>query len=317
MVLAWVLVSTFLTNNKYQSLVAGNLLFESPMCDLMVVKHYRTKFAKAEIANFVKSGQNSKAVRRNFNPGPLTGQLSTRVLTNFGINSAPSLLNFVRQGLHVPVPLVFLREGPCSQGASWVVCGSGVPQYDFLNLYCIFNSRFCISFSWKTARTKDRQGVDDGWGGSLLNYYRPGLLFADFGGAKTLVQWNRYHIGLLLSWRCWVTCQYPALDSFYSGGGVVSLLQGFPTFRVLASTRVPSAFNAIAIIQKPSLPPPLVFFLRFYIYAQWYSSSLRRLYYYSTFTSSTAVHCMYTHSCSTMYAYRYGYILTVPLGSTK
>jgi hypothetical protein len=39
------------------------------------------------------------------------------------------------------------------------------------------------------------------------------------------------------------TCQCPALDSllgsFYSGGGVVSRLQGFPTFRVLASTRVP------------------------------------------------------------------------------
>ena len=29
----------------------------------------------------------------------------------------------------------FLREGPCSQGASWAVCGSGVPPYDFSNLY--------------------------------------------------------------------------------------------------------------------------------------------------------------------------------------
>jgi hypothetical protein len=108
-------------------------------------------------------------------------QLGTRVLTNFEINLAPSLLNFVRQA--VQVPLVF------------------------------------------------------------LNYHRPGLLFADFGDAKTLVRWIRNHIGLLLSWRCWVTCQCPALDSlldsFYTGGGVVSHLQGFPTFRVLASTRVP------------------------------------------------------------------------------
>jgi hypothetical protein len=32
-----------------------------------------------------------------------------------------------------------LREGPCSQGASWGVCGSGVPPYDFLNVYGIFN----------------------------------------------------------------------------------------------------------------------------------------------------------------------------------
>ena len=117
---------------------------------------------------------------RNFNPGPCTVQLSTRVLTNFEINLAPSLLNFVRQA--VPVPYLF------------------------------------------------------------LNYYRPGLLFADFGDAKTLVRWTRNHIGLLLSLRCWVTCQCPALDSlldsFYSRGGLVSHLQGFPTFRVLASTRV-------------------------------------------------------------------------------
>ena len=106
-------------------------------------------------------------------------QLSSRVRTNFEINLAPSLLNFVRQA--VPVTLVF------------------------------------------------------------LNYYRPGLLFAYFGDAKTLVRWTLNHIGLLLSLRCWVTCQCPALDSlldpFYSRGGSVSHLQGFPTFRVLASTR--------------------------------------------------------------------------------
>ena len=115
-------------------------------------------------------------MRRNFIQDRV---LCSWLLTNFEINLAPFLINFVRQA--VPVPLVF------------------------------------------------------------LNYYRPGLLFADFGDAKTLVRWTRNHIGLLLSLRCWVTGQFPALDSlldsFYSRGGVVSHLQGFPTFRVLASTR--------------------------------------------------------------------------------
>ena len=35
-----------------------------------------------------------------------------------------------------------VREGPCSQGASWAVCGSRVPPYQFLDLHGIFNSRF-------------------------------------------------------------------------------------------------------------------------------------------------------------------------------
>jgi hypothetical protein len=70
------------------------------------------------------------AVRRNFNPGPCTVQLSTRVLTNFEINLAPS-------AQAVPLPYLF------------------------------------------------------------LNYYRPGLLFADFGDAKTLVRRTRNHIGQL------------------------------------------------------------------------------------------------------------------------
>jgi hypothetical protein len=45
--------------------------------------------------------------------------------------------------------IYFLREGPRSQGASWAVCGSGVPPYDFLNFYGVFNSRFCTSFHEK------------------------------------------------------------------------------------------------------------------------------------------------------------------------
>ena len=39
-----------------------------------------------------------------------------------------------------------LREGPRSQGASWGVCGCGLPPYDFLNLYGVFDSWFSISF---------------------------------------------------------------------------------------------------------------------------------------------------------------------------
>ena len=106
-------------------------------------------------------------------------QLSTRVLTNFEINLAPSLLNFVRHA--VPVPYLF------------------------------------------------------------LDYYRPGLLFADFGDAKLLyggpgIKLDNYHS---YPGGAGFTCQYPALDSFYWDGVVVSHLQGFPTFQVLASTRVP------------------------------------------------------------------------------
>ena len=54
-------------------------------------------------------------------------------------------------------PTLYLnsREVPRSQGASWVVCDYGVPPYYFSNLYGVFNSRFCISFSCKTARLKE------------------------------------------------------------------------------------------------------------------------------------------------------------------
>ena len=71
---------------------------------------------------------NLRKLMSQFLSKPFTVQLGTRVLTNFEINLAPSLLNFVRQA--VPVTLVF------------------------------------------------------------LNYYRPGLLFAYFGDAKTLVWVN-------------------------------------------------------------------------------------------------------------------------------
>ena len=50
--------------------------------------------------------------------------------------------------------VVFLREGPCSHGASWAICGSGVPPYDLLNLYGVFNSRFSASVSQKLLELK-------------------------------------------------------------------------------------------------------------------------------------------------------------------
>jgi hypothetical protein len=53
--------------------VAGRLSPESSRT--VVVYHYSNKFTTAEIAIFVKSWQNSKAVRRNFNPVPFTVQL--------------------------------------------------------------------------------------------------------------------------------------------------------------------------------------------------------------------------------------------------
>jgi hypothetical protein len=39
------------------------------------------------------------------------------------------------------VSWIFLREGPCNQGASWMVYDSGVPSYDFLNVYGMFKTR--------------------------------------------------------------------------------------------------------------------------------------------------------------------------------
>jgi hypothetical protein len=40
--------------------------------------------------------------------------------------------------LQMPEVRLFLREGPCSYGASLAVCGSGVPPYDF---------KICMVFS--------------------------------------------------------------------------------------------------------------------------------------------------------------------------
>ena len=58
----------------------------------------------------------------------------------------------------------------------------------------------------------------------FLYYYRPELLFANFGDAKTLVRWTRNHIELLLSisWRCWVYLPVPSPKFILFGrrGGV-------------------------------------------------------------------------------------------------
>jgi hypothetical protein len=75
----------------------------------------------------------------------------------------------------------------------------------------------------------------------FLNYYRPGLLFTDFGDAKTLVRWTRNHIWtiIILEVLGYLPVPSPRFTPrfLFSRGGLVSHLQGFPTFRVLASTR--------------------------------------------------------------------------------
>ena len=48
-----------------------------------------------------------------------------------------------------------LKRGSAQPGCILGVCGSGVPPYDFLNLYGVFDCMFCISFSWEMARTKE------------------------------------------------------------------------------------------------------------------------------------------------------------------
>jgi hypothetical protein len=61
-------------------------------------------------------------------------------------------------GFHQSFIKVILRECPCSLGASWAVCGSGVPPYDFLNLYGVFNSKFSVSDSQKRLDLKSFKG---------------------------------------------------------------------------------------------------------------------------------------------------------------
>ena len=50
-----------------------------------------------------------------------------------------------------------LREGPCSQGASWAVCGSGVPRCDFLNLNGIFGKIGKPNFARETAEKREKR----------------------------------------------------------------------------------------------------------------------------------------------------------------
>jgi hypothetical protein len=61
-----------------------------------------------------------------------------------------------------PATLYLLREGPCSHGASWAVCGYRVPPYDFLNLYGIFNSKFSASVSQERLEPKSLKGQRSG-----------------------------------------------------------------------------------------------------------------------------------------------------------
>ena len=58
----------------------------------------------------VKSWQNSKAVRENFNPIPFTMQLRPNEFWNTAVNLNPYSLNFVRQAIPVQVVLLCLLQ---------------------------------------------------------------------------------------------------------------------------------------------------------------------------------------------------------------
>ena len=99
----------------------------------------------------------------------------------------------------------------------------------------------------------------------FLNYYRPGLLFADFGDAKTFVRWTRNHIGQLsfISWRCWVYLPVPSptfLLFGWRGGVTLARFSYFP-----GTCKYLSTFSLQRYYLKLSLSPPVVF-LNIYIY---------------------------------------------------
>ena len=109
----------------------------------------------------------------------------------------------------------------------------------------------------------------------FLNYYRPGLLFADFGDAKTFVRWTRNHIGQLsfISWRCWVYLPVPSPRFLLFGRRSGVTLARFSYFP--GTCKYPSTFSLQRYYLKLSLSPPVVFLkiLDSYIYKQWYSNS--------------------------------------------
>ena len=99
----------------------------------------------------------------------------------------------------------------------------------------------------------------------FLNYYRPGLLFADFGDAKTFVRWTRNHIGQLsfISWRCWVYLPVPSprfLLFGWRGGVTLARFSYFP-----GTCKYLSTFSLQRYYLKLSLSPPVVFLKILYI----------------------------------------------------
>ena len=126
-----------------------------------VWNHYRRAASDVNIFNFfngrtVLDGRNCPKTRPGGASGrtrrPRPGATSATIF----IESSKNAENFPRgRGARAARVFFFyfisstkgwkaLREGLCSQGASCAVCGSGVPPYDFLNVYGVFNSRFSI-----------------------------------------------------------------------------------------------------------------------------------------------------------------------------
>ena len=67
------------------------------------------------------------------------------------------------------------KRGSAQPGCILGGCGSGVPLYDFLNLYGVFNSRFSVIFSEKRLKLKSLKGQTkaEELGGQALELLRP------------------------------------------------------------------------------------------------------------------------------------------------
>ena len=58
----------------------------------------------------------------------------------------------------VHVCIIFFKRESVQPGCILGLCGSGVPPYEFLNLYGVFNSRFSNSFFKKRLDLKSFKG---------------------------------------------------------------------------------------------------------------------------------------------------------------
>ena len=83
------------------------------------------------------------------NPRLDSFQIFYTLLTSLNVRISRGLEEFHSLNLAKSALVTRIRKDDWSraEGASWAVCGSGVPPYEFLNLYGVFGSRFCAGFS--------------------------------------------------------------------------------------------------------------------------------------------------------------------------